>query len=388
LNIPASSKVGALTILLCVAVLEARQDRVDNVGITAKGPPIVKLALPEFRPTTSGDRADKLAKVFNDILWADLDFSGNIELSSRSFYPTGVFAVPGDIKVEDWTAPGVGAKYIAYGSLSITATAITATGRLRDLGAQQDSFGSNFPGSGDEDAARLVAHNLADRILVELGFGRSIFRTQISFVSNRSGAKEIYMMEYDGTGQHALTANGSISITPSWSPADDRIAYTVWRPGPQVAITSAIGARHSFTQVTGVANSTPSWSGDGKSIVYSSRRDGNYEIYRADADGTHPQPVLRRPGVLFDPAHADERGENAVHARRRELDEGGQLDDAQRVRVLGQRGEDPRAARHRPDAPGVTTALLASQPRRRPTLSVHRDLHAAVRLQAGEPLDP
>jgi len=113
LNIPASSKVGALTILLCVAVLEARQDRVDNVGITAKGPPIVKLALPEFRPTMSGDRADKLAKVFNETLWADLDFSGNIELSSRSFYPTGVFAVPGDIKVEDWTAPGVGAKYIA-----------------------------------------------------------------------------------------------------------------------------------------------------------------------------------------------------------------------------------------------------------------------------------
>ena len=47
--------------MLCVAVLEARQDRVDNVGITAKGPPIVKLALPEFRPTMSGDRADKLA---------------------------------------------------------------------------------------------------------------------------------------------------------------------------------------------------------------------------------------------------------------------------------------------------------------------------------------
>ena len=306
MNIPASSKVGALTILLCVAVLEARQDRVDNVGITAKGPPIVKLALPEFRPTMSGDRADKLAKVFNETLWADLDFSGNIELSSRSFYPTGVFAVPGDIKVEDWTAPGVGAKYIAYGSLSITATAITATGRLRDLGAQQDSFGSNFPGSGDEDAARLVAHNLADRILVELGFGRSIFRTQISFVSNRSGAKEIYMMEYDGTGQHALTANGSISITPSWSPADDRIAYTVWRPGPQVAITSAIGARHSFTQVTGVANSTPSWSGDGKSIVYSSRRDGNYEIYRADADGRNPRRLTSSPGIdispVFNPA--------------------------------------------------------------------------------------
>lgn len=289
-------------ILVGITSLGAVQDRIDDVGLTGKGPALVKLALPEFRPATPGDRADKLAKVFNDTLWADLDFSGNIELASRSFYPTGVYANPGDIKPEDWTKAGIEAQYVAYGSLAVTATGLTATARLRDLRAQQDSFGSNFSGFGDDDAAKIAAHNVAERILREFGFGRGIFRTQISFVSDRSGSKEIYVMDYDGGNQRAITANGEISITPSWSPVDDRIAYTVWRGGQiQVAITSATGVRHSFSQPAGITSYRPSWFPDGKSIVFSSRRDGNYEIYSADADGKNPRRLTTSPGIDTSP---------------------------------------------------------------------------------------
>jgi TolB protein len=307
LNISASLKTTTVALLLSVLALEGRQDRIDEIGIRVTGgAAAVRLALPEFRPTTPGERSERLAKVFNDTLRADIDFSGNIELASPSFYPQGTFAAPGDIKVEDWTGPGIKAQYIGYGSLAVTAAGITATGRLRDLGAPQDSFGSLFPGTGDEAAARLVAHNLADRILRELGFGRGIFHTQIAFVSDRSGNKEIYVMDYDGTNQRPITANGGISIAPSWSPVDDRIAYTVWRPGPQIAIASAVGQRHSFTQVTGVTNNIPSWSPDGKFVVYASRRDGNSEIYVADADGRNPRRLTTSPAIdtspVFNPA--------------------------------------------------------------------------------------
>ena len=80
----------------------------------------------------------------------------------------------------------------------------------------------------------------------------------------------------------------------------------MWRPGPQIAITSALGARHSFTQPTGVVNFTPSFSPDGKAIAYSSRRDGNYEIYVADADGRNPKRLTNSAGIdiapVFNPA--------------------------------------------------------------------------------------
>ena len=305
----AKFKFAALTILLCLPIFGARQDRVDNVGITRSGPPVVRLALPEFRSRTPGDKGERLAKVFNDTLWADLDFSGNIELSSRSFYPVGTFAEPGDIKAEDWTRPGVAAQFVAYGAITITNNRFSAAGRLRDLGAQQDLIASNFAGFNDEDeSARIAAHNFADRILEQLGFGKGISRTRIAFVSDRGGNKEIYVMDYDGTNPRKITATGSIAITPSWSPVDDRIAYTAFRSQsqPQVEIVSATGGRQPFSQSTAVVNYVPSWSPDGKSIVYSSRRDGNYEVYLADADGRNPQRLTNSPRIdtspVFNPA--------------------------------------------------------------------------------------
>jgi len=305
LNTRARLRIAAVLLLLSATVFLAQQDRIDT-GITTSGPRAIRLAVPEFRFTTPGEKTERLAKVFNETLRRDLDFSGNLEIASPSFYPTGIFAFPGDIKVEDWTKPGINAQYIAYGNLVFNGNRFAATGRLRDLGGQQDTFGIVFPGHNDEDeSARLAAHNYADRILEQLGFGRGISRTQIAFASDRGGAKEIYVMEYDGTNQHRLTAHASIAITPRWSPVDDRIAYTVWRDsGPQIAITSASGVRSSFAQA-GV-NSVPSWSNDGKTIVYSSRRDGDSEIYAADADGTNPRRLTNSRGIdvspFFNPA--------------------------------------------------------------------------------------
>lgn len=306
MNTRVSLILSSIALLLGTGHLSAQRDVIQGF-LTRSGPPIVRVAIPPIRSTAPGEKVDHLAKVFYDTLWADLDFSGNIALASPSFYPTGIFAVPSDIKVEDWTAPAIQAQYVAYGSVSISSGRFSATGRLRDLGAQRDPIASNFPGFNDEDeGARVAAHNFADRILEELGFGRGIARTQIAFVSDRSGNKEIWVMDYDGKNPHRVTAAGMMAITPSWSPIDDRIAYTAWRPRPQVEIISATGGRQPFAQVSGVTNAIPSWSPDGKSIVYHSRRDGDTEIYLADADGKNPRRLTNSRGIdtspVFNPA--------------------------------------------------------------------------------------
>ena len=309
----ANFKIAIVNLLLFGSILAAQQARIDT-GITDTGPKAVRLALPEFRFTIPGTKSEQLAKVFNDTLRRDLDFSGNLEIVSPSFYPLGTFALPADIRVEDWTKAGLEAQYIAYGSLSLNGTRFTAQGRLRDLGTQQEPIASNFPGFNDADeSARLAAHNFADRILEQLGFGRGISRTQIAFVSDRGGNKEIYVMDYDGNNQHRLTAHGTIAISPRWSPVDDRIAYTVWRAaGAQIGITSASAERFSFTQPTDVANSAPSWSPDGKTIVYSSYRDRDNEIYSADADGRNPRRLTNSRGIDQSPAFNPATGRRIV----------------------------------------------------------------------------
>ena len=89
--------------------------------------------------------------------------------------------------------------------------------------------------------ARTVAHRFADDIIERLGGGiNGIAETKIYFVSNRTGSKEIWAMDYDGANQHAITHLGTFRclrasrrITPElhlprWEARDGRFACTRW----------------------------------------------------------------------------------------------------------------------------------------------------------------
>ena len=290
--------------ILVTSLLHATpQDVISDIGITGTGPKAVRLAVPDLKFAAENPQTAQLTKVFNETLQNDLDFSGNLELVSRSFFPLGTFAQPGDIKPADWRPAN--AQYLAYGSLSLNGNRFSAGGFLQDLGADRESFRNTFRGSYDADGARSAAHRFADQILESLGFGKGIAQTQIAFVSSRTGQKEIYVMDYDGTNPRKLTAIRFIAMAPSWSPLDDRITYTAWRSDgskPHIEILSATGERHGFQQPTGASNTISSWSPDAKSIVYTSYRDGNTEIYWADADGDNPKRLTNSPAIDTSPA--------------------------------------------------------------------------------------
>ena len=72
-----------------------------------------------------------------------------------------------------------------------------------------------------------MAHKFADEIIFRLGGGiAGIAETQIYFVSDRTGHKEIWAMDYDGSNQHQITHLGSISLSPRVSPDGSRIAFS------------------------------------------------------------------------------------------------------------------------------------------------------------------
>jgi len=54
----------------------------------------VRLAVPDFKPSTTDPQNAALLKTFNDTLWNDLDVSGVVELVSKSFYPLQVPGQP------------------------------------------------------------------------------------------------------------------------------------------------------------------------------------------------------------------------------------------------------------------------------------------------------
>ena len=88
--------------------------------------------------------------------------------------------------------------------------------------------------------ARTIAHRFADEIIARLGGGiNGIAETKIYFVSSRTGSKEVWVMDYDGANQHAVTHLGSISLSPRIAPDNSRVAFaTLGREGWSVRMYS------------------------------------------------------------------------------------------------------------------------------------------------------
>ena len=110
---------------------------------------------------------------------------------------------------------------------------------------------------------------------------------RISFISDRDGDFEIYVMNSDGSGVTQLTHNQASDGIPSWSPDERRIAFTSDRDGDfEIYVMNSDGS--SVTQLTrnDAVDSYGAWSPDGQRIAFASDRDGDFEIYIMNPDGS------------------------------------------------------------------------------------------------------
>src|ERR1700732_3686441 len=117
-----------LTAILTVTPCLGQQDWIKTG--TGLGMEKVRLAVPDFKPSTSDAKNADLLKVFNATLWNDLDNAGIFDMASKSFYPLAVPGNPTDVKFDVWNAPPVNAAMLAFGNLGVTGNNVTVQGWL------------------------------------------------------------------------------------------------------------------------------------------------------------------------------------------------------------------------------------------------------------------
>ena len=258
---------------------------------TGLGVEKVRLAAADFKPATQDPKNTDLLKTFNDTLFNDLDNAGIFDLVSKSFYPLQVPGQPSELNASEWNAsPAPNASMLAFGNLGVAADKVTVQGWLYDVKNATTSpqvLGKQYNDNATSEAVRVIAHKFADEIIFRLGGGiPGIAETKIFFVSDRSGHKEVWSMDYDGANQHAITHLGSISLSPRVSPDGSRVAFSsVQKSGWEIMMYSFdLNRMVSFTHFGGM-NLSPSWSPDGAKLALSSSRNGYPNIFVVDASG-------------------------------------------------------------------------------------------------------
>lgn len=302
--------------------------------------------------------------------------------------------------------PAAQAGFVVSGS----ATGGALAGKVEDRSGKT-VLSKSFFGS-----PRKQAHAFADEIVETLTGNKGIASSTIAFVATRTGRKEIYTADADGSGVKQLTSDNNISVAPSlsadgrtllytgyksgyadvyqidlgsgarnriikypgtnsgaaFSPDGGRIAVTLSKDGnPELYVTgSGGGGAHRLTRTAGV-ESSPTWSPDGNEIIYSSDDRGTPQLYRIGAGGGNGQLLSTGHGYNTEPNWSPDGKKVAFNVR-----EGGNfsvaiLDLANGGTRVVAEGQDPAwgpDSRHLIFASGGSLILLDAQTGQRTTL--------------------
>ncbi|MBI4457078.1 MAG: PD40 domain-containing protein [Acidobacteria bacterium] len=280
--------------------------RPQQQGIVIRPLPeaITSLAIVKHVPKGEPNPETETAlKVFNDVLWADLKFSALFRLPSPSFFPLQTIRQPEDAKFEDFARPEINAEFITFGNLLASGNDVVLESWLYDVKTRQEISGQRFRFKLPQ--TRQAAHRIADAVVEKLSAGQSrgVARTRIAFETKRGRAKEIAIMDYDGFNVQLLTGNGSLNLSPAWSPDGRRIVFSSFLSGlPGIdSLEIATGARAAI-YAQGSFNHMPAYAPDGNLIAFSSRSErGDIDVFVVDKNGRGRHNITHSPGADFSP---------------------------------------------------------------------------------------
>jgi Tol biopolymer transport system component len=168
--------------------------------------------------------------------------------------------------------------------------------------------------------------------------------SRIAFRSERSGNPEVYVMDANGRHVRRVTRRALPDTKPSWSPDGKRIVFQRFETGgnrfvplhSDIAVVNVNGSgMRRLTHTAAADDLNPVWSPNGRTIVFRSDRDGNWELYAMRADGSGLTRLTNDPAVDLNPSWSPNGRELAFASDR---DERGNFD----IYVMNAAGSDVR----------------------------------------------
>jgi len=125
--------------------------------------------------------------------------------------------------------------------------------------------------------------------------------SMIAFASSRTGKRQLYVMNADGSDIRQVTDLNDMGGRSTWSPDGTRLAFYRGPAGDHNIFVVDINSGDMTRLTGGGDNLGPSWSPDGNWIAFTSFRDGNNEIYIMHPDGSGITRVTDNPSSDWQP---------------------------------------------------------------------------------------
>ena len=281
----------------------ARAQAVDVfLNVTGGGARKLNIAIPEFTVTSGVDPTGG-GKLLATVAGADLTFSGLFSVVAA----TG--AIPANNPAalrQSWTEfAAAGAHAGLHGLLALRGDRAEVEMRLYDLTSPDHRLIGTKKFELPVSQLRRLGHKVADEVVLQFTGEPGIADTKIAYVVGSVGnTKEIVMADYDGAASTPVTRNGSINLSPVWSPDARSLAFTSFKQGyPDLYRAFPFERRpeQSVAAFQGV-NIAPAFSPDGRSLAMTLSKDGNPEIYVLTLASGAMRRLTRHAGIDSEPS--------------------------------------------------------------------------------------
>ncbi|MFQ5900242.1 MAG: Tol-Pal system beta propeller repeat protein TolB [Thermodesulfobacteriota bacterium] len=305
-------KTGAVLpfILIAILLIAALSESKVYIDITSPASRKIPIAIAGFNLFSSSEKpSEAVVRETLDVLTGDLDFSGffdildiNTEMDEESEFD------PENVDFKRWM--DAGSELLIKGGYSHhkEKDKLVIELRLYDVVKEELLIAKRYRGK--RILLRQMVHRFSDQILKEITGEKGIFETKVAYVSTSSDNKEIYMADYDGHNPRQVTNNGSINLSPQWSPFGKWLLYTSFKEGEAYLYVRNLSDNRDFriSNHPGI-NIGARWAPSGNEIALTLSIDGNPELYIMDIGTGELKRLTKNRGIDVSPtwSHNGER---------------------------------------------------------------------------------
>lgn len=284
--------IALLALLLLLGALAGQARARVYLDITSPELRKIAVALPPLLDQGRPEQLHPDGRRMADILGRALEFHGFVELIDPKLY--------GERQEADWSRHG--AEFVILGSYRNSGEEFSLELKLLDITAGRMIHGRRY--QAPREMVRHLLLRFCDEVVEVLSGVKGVSQSQIAFVSDHGGHKEIYLADILGDNIRRVTRHQYLAVAPRFTRDGHGLTYTSYHRGNANLYrtdTRELKATRAISRWEGL-NITPSWPPADDRMVLTLSRDGNPDLYLTENDGRIIRRLTHGEGVNVSPS--------------------------------------------------------------------------------------